>query len=450
MHRIDGQGAVASLPTPEAVGGTVGYFAAAGAVPPTQITGDWLNAVQEEIVTAIANITGATLSKTDRTQLYDAIIAAVVGGGTSISEVTTTHLAAVMASQTSAVFGAPGAVIASRYGLVQGDRSAVIASDIHADESDNGGGLNGNQGVILASESTGNGDMLIDGNDCAVIACLDGVLTGNNGSGISSAKPSIGADVAYSSIIASDEGSITAASGNDPLCSVLLASRRCNLGAGADSLSTRQHVVAGGYSGSGVVAPSWRIESNGGYMRSTQAHVTTGLDYAELFENGDGVPQRPGRLQTLKGRRSHLAQPGDRMLGPVSVTPTVIGGDDGIAWSGRYERDKWGAIVWEIVDGVPQMMTSPKWDPDREQVSRQNRPADWTVVGLLGQVRIPIGPDVVEGDALMPGKDGIGVTATREYLIEGVVSGGARIEVMEIVEPYDAETGEGVALCLVR
>lgn len=72
MHRVDGENAVASLPTPEAVGPVVGYFAGKGVLPATQVPGDWLNAVQEEVVAPIL-AAGLTLSKTSRDQLLKAI-----------------------------------------------------------------------------------------------------------------------------------------------------------------------------------------------------------------------------------------------------------------------------------------------------------------------------------------------------------------------------------------
>lgn len=71
MHRIDGDNVGVSLPTPQAAG-TPGYFKAEDQQPPTQVTGDWLNAVQEEIAFAIEE-SGMTLSKTDNDQLYKAI-----------------------------------------------------------------------------------------------------------------------------------------------------------------------------------------------------------------------------------------------------------------------------------------------------------------------------------------------------------------------------------------
>lgn len=69
MYRIDNATAVGSIPTPGPVGPNPdGYFSDGVTVLPA----DWLNAVQEEIAYVVEQ-TGATLDKTDRTQLKDAI-----------------------------------------------------------------------------------------------------------------------------------------------------------------------------------------------------------------------------------------------------------------------------------------------------------------------------------------------------------------------------------------
>lgn len=498
MHRIDGQGAVGSMPTPEAVGPTVGYFADSDAVPPTQVTGDWLNSVQEELVNAALIVD--TLDKTDNTQVSRAIVACAVGGPTSVSEVTTEHTAVVVAATDGAAFGANSVVMASVNGRVNATGSVCIAANVHADDIATGV-VTGDYSAIIASQSSGDDKFSASGENSAIVACFDGEAGGNNTLIAASTLCSTSSSCPYSAVIGSESSDVAAASGTQPAFAVLLGSYQCNIGSGAASgLAARQYIVTGGYSG----APSWRIESNGGTMRSTAAHTTSGLDYAELFENGDGAAHAPGRLLSRKGKCGHLAQSGDRILGVVSVCPTVVGGDDGLAWSGRYERDEWGAVIWEDVEVerqiedreaveaykdrraqiqasireaesleekralaellaalqkpakvtvremTRQMRTSPKWDPTREQVPRSERPDQWTVVGLLGQIRISIGEGVSEGDALMPGVDGVGVTATREYLMEGIVRGGARVEVMEITSPFDAARGYGIALCLVR
>jgi len=86
MYRIDNATATGSLPAPGGVGPTVPGFFAPGV---TTVDGDWLNAMQEELVHAITQSPNTpTLSKTDRTQLRTAIldyIASGVAGGLGMS-----------------------------------------------------------------------------------------------------------------------------------------------------------------------------------------------------------------------------------------------------------------------------------------------------------------------------------------------------------------------------
>ena len=74
MYRIDNPDAVTAIPAPSPLGNP-GYFT--GGNPQsgqaaTIVDADWLNAVQEEISTVIERF-GLTLSKTDRTQLWQAL-----------------------------------------------------------------------------------------------------------------------------------------------------------------------------------------------------------------------------------------------------------------------------------------------------------------------------------------------------------------------------------------
>lgn len=75
MFRIDSTGTAVALPAPAAVGGVIGYFTKGNptlSIPPTVVSDDWLNMVQEEIVNVIT-AAGLTPSKTTYTQLRDAI-----------------------------------------------------------------------------------------------------------------------------------------------------------------------------------------------------------------------------------------------------------------------------------------------------------------------------------------------------------------------------------------
>lgn len=74
MHRIDDPSAVAALPTPKQPG-SPGFFTSGSPTTgqeATIVTDDWANSVQEEIAYIIEQ-SGLTLSKTDRTQLFQAL-----------------------------------------------------------------------------------------------------------------------------------------------------------------------------------------------------------------------------------------------------------------------------------------------------------------------------------------------------------------------------------------
>lgn len=140
MHRIDGDGATASLPTAQAVGAVVGYFKAEGDTPLTQITGDWLNSTQEEIVGPVL-AAGLSLDKTANNQLLKAIRllaekertiplgsgAAVQYTAGSASDLTVTHAGnqTVIARASSSAYGVQVA-----WPLPLNIRSGIKLSDV--------------------------------------------------------------------------------------------------------------------------------------------------------------------------------------------------------------------------------------------------------------------------------------------------------------------------------
>lgn len=81
MHKLDGKNTTATMPAMGAVGGSPGWAKVEGNVPPTQVTGEWINAIQAELINAIEG-SGITLDKADNGQLYDAI--ASLGGRLSL------------------------------------------------------------------------------------------------------------------------------------------------------------------------------------------------------------------------------------------------------------------------------------------------------------------------------------------------------------------------------
>lgn len=86
MFRIDAPSAVGSLPTPQAVG-TPGYFGRGNIgtnTPPTTVTADFLNMIQEELAYIVAQ-GGLTLSKTNMTQVLTALQTLFLGAGLAIT-----------------------------------------------------------------------------------------------------------------------------------------------------------------------------------------------------------------------------------------------------------------------------------------------------------------------------------------------------------------------------
>jgi hypothetical protein len=109
MFRIDSDGAVSSLPTPESAGATTGYFQEGDpgtGVQATQVSADWCNTMQEEIANVVS-YAGLTLSKVDNTQLLQALklIAGQLSSTTTTTDASNTvaHSVAVAQNEVWAV-----------------------------------------------------------------------------------------------------------------------------------------------------------------------------------------------------------------------------------------------------------------------------------------------------------------------------------------------------------
>ncbi len=536
MHRIDGANAAVALPAAGAVGATVGYFTNGVTVPATVVTGDWANAVQEEIV-AVATMKGATLDKTNRGQMATALdaIKAIQSTSSEASGVDTIHRHAAIACDDAEIGESSGGVVhtlvaASNNSKAKGFESAVIASKT-CRAGDTGGSsiavaviasenmaAEGNNGFVAASKctdtdpakTTGDHSAIIAasftnsaagvlGDESAIVAAIDSQVSGNSSAALAdegsvvsgsralaaacntntdvsgnqaaalaSASATVSGDqaaaVASNGMTVSGDGAAALASGlgfggtvsgdnaaavasDEPLLSgtrssslssfdcevakadsavigsqrctipggantniVMLASYGCDANTGQGGAGAAEFSVCGGWDNdiTGHVPPSWRIDSNGGHIRGDGTVATGGMDYAEMFENGDQAAHAPGRILTRRGKRAHLAQPGERILGVVSAHPTIIGGDD-LSWAGRYVRDEWGARVLE--DGE---LVSREVDPaaraahkaERERLAKILRAAKAEHKAALAAVKAlgsePPADGVAAADAPLP------------------------------------------------
>lgn len=131
MHRIDtpSNATIAPAPLPQ---GTPGYFKEPdpGQHNGTEVSADWLNAVQEEIARVIEDL-GGTLSKSDNQQLK-ALLGPLVKGiraaASDTGTVSTTFLRALVASAACRATGLESALVASQDSTVTGTRALVAGS----------------------------------------------------------------------------------------------------------------------------------------------------------------------------------------------------------------------------------------------------------------------------------------------------------------------------------
>jgi len=360
------------------------------------------------------------------------------------------------ATQTIVALGVTDSIVAaSNYAsLANGDRCAIIActeatisssSSEHAIVACEGGATISASGpgcAIIASIDDGSaapaisgagatasaivasiGDIDVTGQGSAAVACTTGAGTG----------PVVSGD--HSAAIGSD-GVFDVSSNN---CVVLASS----WGPVAINLATDANKVVMGNTaggpGVGPLPPSLRtnvIDTVTGGVLADAAYVATGADYAECFPNLITGEIPGGLLVAHELGRVRPAQEGDRVLGVVSVDPTVVGNASPLHWHGLLERDATGRVIRdEDRRGRASEGLDMEAHTSGEYRGRHERPEEWTVVGLLGQVAVLVDDTVGEGGFVVPGRDGIG-TASDEP------GKGRPVEVLRMIRP-------GVALCLV-
>jgi len=217
-----------------------------------------------------------------------------------------------------------------------------------------------------------------------------------------------------------------------------------------------------------------RLEGDTGVARATGGTATTGFDYAELMENlVAGVVIPAGTVVVREGRKvrpGRADDPASIIQGVISRTASVIGNST-IEWQGKYQRDEWGGIVWQDFDMVrwPALknddgdMTRPDFDgrveyatdipddaefysqrdmalnPDYDAslpfALREERPADWSIVGYLGQIRVRMtAPFAAEDFVAADGS------------VSAVATG---ITVVDVDRQFEPDTGYGIAWCYV-
>lgn len=136
--------------------------------------------------------------------------------------------------------------------------------------------------------------------------------------------------------------------------------------------------------------------SMSGTVYSGGEYTTGGADFAEMYEWQDGNPlneDRRGRFVTLYGDKLLFATENEPIFGITSAAPCFVGNNHH-EWHGRYERDVFGAIVYEkcmvptddgkLVERV-QKKERKEYDSTLLYIPRSER-SEWAYVGQLGQI----------------------------------------------------------------
>lgn len=340
---------------------------------------------------------------------YVACIAGGAGGANAISG--SADEAATIATSTSSI--------------TAGSRNLIGASI--------GSTMAASRSTILASND---GDIQSGTNYGAVIACngVDITAGGDNIFAIGCQTASVDTASIQSGMLGCDNSQITAARAG------MLHSTRV--------INATTNTVVGGYAASGSAATAnrkWELNCQTGAINAAGA-VTGSVvftDFAEMFENYEEGEIPAGTIVELVGDKIRPATDSN-FLGVISKTAGIILGDSWAHWAGRHITDEFGGLVYETVmdEATGEMVSVPKENPDfeisAENTPRSKRPAEWSVVGLIGQVYVRVASDVVVGDYLSA-QDGIGIKRAQS----------TRLRVMKITTPFNETKGYAVAKCIL-
>lgn len=222
-----------------------------------------------------------------------------------------------------------------------------------------------------------------------------------------------------------------------------------------------------------------RLEANGGVGRFSGGTSTSGLDYAEYFENltlgeidfGEIIVFELGSRKVRIGKSSDKTS---QIIGVLSSTPSVIGNAADFEWDGKYVRDEWGVlqkksydlVTWNGVDtgkevyngrvsdvekimgisaqDIPEhaeffqeedLIISENWDESQAYTPRKSRRDQYSLVGMVGQLLTRVGESVESGNYV--GADGEKSDTPTKIIC------------MEIVSNYSADKGFAQAWCKV-
>jgi hypothetical protein len=112
-------------------------------------------------------------------------------------------------------------------------------------------------------------------------------------------------------------------------------------------------------------------------------------DYAEMFEWDDGntnsVDRRGFFVSLVNGNKIEIGN--TDVIGVVSARPVVLGDASELSWQGKYDTDEFGALQYDLVDGVRVPRLNANYNPTQTYTPRRAR-KEWSAVGLVGKLYV--------------------------------------------------------------
>jgi hypothetical protein len=336
--------------------------------------------------------------------------------------------------------------------------------------SDSGTIASGAQMIALAGTSS-----------CSVAANNSYVFMG--GAFVSTTTKSSSGNAIATAIVGVQNSTISTTSTGGVASSGIFGSRNCEISNTTASqidgnvviasrytkVADQSFTLTGGYNTSGSALTTnrkWDINSQTGQFRSAMIagsygsagaafQTDTVFDFAEYMENLTKGVIPYGTLLTAVEDKVKPAEPGDYIVGICSSTPAFLANDSPYHWAGRWLKDEWGRAVtheipspfWEPAKGqteadrplIVDNVENPLFDSKRSYKSRAERPDEYTVVGMAGQILVRVDETVtngcwVEGSAEIPG---LGTKTNFR----------TQIRALRVTTPYNAEKGYGIAKC---
>ena len=137
-----------------------------------------------------------------------------------------------------------------------------------------------------------------------------------------------------------------------------------------------------------------------------------------MFEWNDGNVNSADRrglfVSLVNGNK--LSVGGSNVIGVVSSSPVVIGDAAELSWHGKYERDEFGGIVYQTIDGMRRPKPSTSYIPTQTYTPRRMR-KEWAPIGLVGKLHVRSAQALTAGNKCSANSSGYAVSGNDYHIL---------------------------------